>query len=1049
MCTCRVWDVAVSPDAHIVRTMPVPIITNVLDPAVLLDRATARLFPPAPVGGSPWPTLRAWIVLRQGGLRDDLHRRAAAKGVAGWFDAPICLFTELAERWGPAEPDAALSEPERHALLARLLDEHGTGLIPRGAADAWVPAVDRFIGELMSEDVDATAFERAALRAADDAFATRRAERLAAIYRAWREALAAAQRRDGRDTLVRLAQAITADPEAFAARLGGRREVRIVGLADLRGGWRALIAALGESPVLERIEILTSAALEVPGAAITSPGAHPARRVRLIEAADSAREMERVAVEVRALLDAGVAPPRIAVVAREARPSIDAMAASLGALGVPVTARRRTGLAHTAPARALLAILGVLREGWSRHAVAELAEHPLLVSGLDAGIINTVGFTRAMASGDAWHEGLQDLLARIDRRERGTDDGDDQRAPLPPRARVQATLEAWERVAPRLRALETPRTLDAWCAWCVSALDDDAWGIGERLGASCGDDAVWFRELRARDRIRALLVAWQDAAVTFSGREHPMDATRFVDRLLLILAQDLITMPETDAGVVVAEALAAGWRAFDHLFVVGMSAGSFPKRPADGLLLDSEEREALRAAGLPLDAADAWRDRERALFDVLCAAPRESLTLSWPALDGEGRETARSAYIDLLLADADLEVDAPEQVLVAGFPIVDSEAAVAQARTAATRELERAEREARSEGESAQARVDAVLTPWNGAIEDPALRDWLASRYGEAYEWSATQLETIAKCPWHWFAARLLGLEDRRDADDLLEPTVRGSLRHDALDRFFARARTERGTPIVIGQVDKEWVHAGIAEALREAWDAADAAGVWLGPPAVRETQREELLASLVGYLDFEMEFNDDYKDGRTSAAKVIRSGAIEGEFSFKGVTIEGDGLRFQLRGTVDRIDQGVDDRITDAGRYLAAIDYKSSKGSTPGDGSKRAWDEGIVLQVPLYAKALQEHFPGKDVVRMEYRTMGSKPERVHALSLLPMEKGELATGAALEEAQAQLDAALDAAGRRVRAVRAGELPTLPTESAKCPRYCPARDICRIPGGPR
>lgn len=1047
---------AVSPGAHIVGTMPVPIITRVLDPAVLLARATAGVLPPAPLGDSPWPTLSAWIVLRQGGLRDDLHRHAAAEGVAGWFDAPICLFTELSERWGPAEPQAAMSEPERHALLARLLDTHGAGLIPGGTSDAWVPTVDRFIGELMSEDVAVAAFAAAALRTADDDFARRRANGLAAVYGAWRSALEAAGRRDGRDARVRLARAIVADPDAFAARLGGRREIRIVGLADLRGGWRPLLDALAASPVLERLEILTSAALDIPGTA-ASPAvpasdstSAPAPRVRLIEAADTAREMERVAVEVRTLLDAGVAPTRVAVVAREARPSIDAMAATLGALGVPVTARRRTGLAHTAPARALLAILGVLRDAWSRHAVAELAEHPLLETGLDAGIINTLGFARAMTGREAWREGLVDLAARAERRELGTDDGDDRRAPLPPRTHVQSTLEAWDAVAPRLAALEDARSLEAWCAWCVAALDDDAWGIRRRLAMSSGDDEVWFRELRARDRIRALLVAWQDAAATFGEREQPMDATRFVDRLLLILAQDLITMPETDAGVVVAEALAAGWRAFDHLFVVGMSAGSFPKRPADGLLLDAEEREALRAAGVPLDAPDAWRDRERALFDVLCAAPRTSLTLSWPALDGEGRETARSAYVDGLLAAAELEVDAPEEVLIAGFPVAADAAAVAHARVSAAREADRTAREVRVAAlADAGERVAAVLTPWNGAIEDAELGSWLAARYGESYEWSATQLETVAKCPWHWFAARLLALEDRRDADDLLEPSVSGSLRHDALDRFFARAREERGSPVVIGQDDAPWVHRGIAVALREAWEAEEGRGTWLGPAAVREAQRDELLAGLVRYLDFEMKFNDDYTKGTTNASKVIRSGAIAGEYSFDDVTIDGDGVRFRLRGMVDRIDQGVDDRIPDAARYLAAIDYKSSRGSTPGGGERRAWDDGIVLQVPLYAKALQQRFPDQQVVRMEYRTIGSVAERVHALSLAPVEKGALAAGASVEGAEAQLAGALDAAGRRVRAVRSGELPTLPTASAGCSPYCPARDICRIPGGPR
>jgi hypothetical protein len=1027
--------------------VPALILTRILDPAELLERAVEGVLSPRPLGEDGWPTLHSWMILRQGGLRDDLHHLAAARGVAGWFDAPIALFTELEDRWGPEESRLAMSEPERHALLARLLEQYGAELLPRGSTDAWVPMVDRFIGELLGEDVTPAVFAERARQAADDSFATRRASALAAVYDAWHETLHRHKRRDGRDARVALARAIREDPQSFAARLGGRREVRIIGLADLRGGWRALLETLAASPALDRIEIITSAALDLPGAQLDTRPVTRERpeQLRLLEAPDAAREMEHVAVAVRALVDAGVPPARIAVIAREARPAVDAMADRLQRLGVPVTARRRTALAHTAPARALLAMLGVLREDWGRHAVAELAEQPLLRTGLDAGIINALGYTRALATQADWRAGLADLAERAERRERGEDEGEDRRTPLPASARIRATLAAWDAVAPRLVALERERTLEAWCAWAAQTLEDGEWGIAAQLAQPCGDDHIHHLELRAHERIRALLFAWQEAARDFGGTDVTLDASRFVDRLSLILAQDLITMPRTDAGVLVSEALAAGWRAFDHVFVVGLSLGSFPKRPAEALLLHADEREALRGAGLPLDPTDAWRERERELFRVICAAPRASLTLSWPALDSEGRETARSAFVDFVAGDAESEQIGPERVLTPGYPIARDAQALAQGREAAAREADRRARDARVEAEGAAA----SLTPWNGEITDPELLAWLAERYGESYQWSATQLETLAKCPWHWFASRLLRLEDRRDADDLLEPSVSGHLRHDALDRFFARARDERGAPVVIGKADEDYVNAGIARALHEAWSAAESAGMWLGPPAIRTTQQDELLAGLRRYLAWEMKFNDDYTNARTNASKVIRSGAIKGEHAFENVTLEGDGVTFKLRGLVDRIDQGLDDRIPDAGRYLAAIDYKSSRGSTPGGGNSRAWDDGIVLQVPLYAKALQRDFPEQRVVRMEYRTLSAKPERVHALSLAPVEKGALADGAGAEAAQRQLDAALDAAGRRVRAARAGALPAAPAPSAGCSPFCPARDICRIPGGPR
>ena len=357
--------------------MPTPRVVSILDPALLLEHAVEGLFPlPAATDERPWPTLSAWVVLRQGGLRDDLHRLAAQRHVAGWFDPPVCLFNEVGQRWGSETMPRPLTEPERHAILSGLIDRCGGTVFHRSSGtDAWVPAVDHLIGELVSEGIDAVAFStRWSSR--------QRTHSLVTAPKSWREStqewlttLARAGRADGRDGKVRLAAEINADPRRFAERLGGRRDIRIVGLADLRGGWRQLIGALAASPALDRLEILTTFRLELPAAlgaeyivpdvapkfadVLFSEGTFEAPTVRLVEAPDAAREVELIAVRVRALLDGGVSPSRIAVVARQARPLVNEVSAALTRLGVPVTARRRTGLSHTAPARALRAMLVV------------------------------------------------------------------------------------------------------------------------------------------------------------------------------------------------------------------------------------------------------------------------------------------------------------------------------------------------------------------------------------------------------------------------------------------------------------------------------------------------------------------------------------------------------------------------------------------------------------------------------------------------------------------------------------------------------------------
>ena len=516
-------------------------------------------------------------------------------------------------------------------------------------------------------------------------------------------------RSDGRDAKVRLARDIIEHPDEFSTRLEGRRDLRFVGLADLRGGWRQLLAALAASPVIDRLEILTSFPLALPAelhAVVESPDAPPSfagtlftsnstspAAAHLIETPDSAREVELVAVRVRQLVDRGVAPARIAVIARQARPLVNEVATALGLLGVPTTVRRRTALAHTAPARALRSILAAAADNWSRHTVVEIAENPLLATGLSADVLNVVGYTQQMTSLEDWSEALTTLLARCEARERGEDDDDAHRVRLPASSSVKDAIATWQALRPRLADVGAERPLVGWFAWVRDTLSDGAWGIGARLEVPLADRDTWHADIRARDLIAELAGAWAKALADFGNNDAPIDAFTFAARLQLLLDQDLVTPPATDFGVVVAEALAAGWRAFDHVFVIGLAAGVFPQRPGDSGLLDRTDRLALVAGGLGIDPPDSWRERERELFRVICAASRTQLTLSWPVMDAGGREVARSAFADEAAAtlarslgvdDSDDALEAKgvlermptNLALVAGFPAAATERAI-------------------------------------------------------------------------------------------------------------------------------------------------------------------------------------------------------------------------------------------------------------------------------------------------------------------------------------------------------------------------------------
>ncbi|MGD8277855.1 MAG: PD-(D/E)XK nuclease family protein, partial [Gemmatimonadota bacterium] len=347
------------------------------------------------------------------------------------------------------------------------------------------------------------------------------------------------------------------------------------------------------------------------------------------------------------------------------------------------------------------------------------------------------------------------------------------------------------------------------------------------------------------------------------------------------------------------------------------------------------------------------------------------------------------------------------------------------------------------------------VSPYNGRIDAPALRDWIAEKLGEDYVWSPTQLEHYAKCPWAWFSQRLLRLEHLDDPDIDIDPIARGSILHDAMKRFYELAQTKQQGPAFLRNDDMAWIPRFLEQVLEEAIAAAGPSA-WLGIPALRRTKRDELLRMLRRFVDWEIEHNEDMFNRRKRASGILRTGVVEHELAFGMPTersydvaeLMRDGVTFRVRGSVDRVERGIDERVPAEERedFIAAVDYKTSKWSAPGGGDRKAWDDGVVLQVPLYAHVLERLRPGTRVARVEYRAFKQTGVQ-HSLELYRIEKKTGLTEQA--DAVGKMETALDDAGRHVARARTGEFPAHPAPSCACPPFCHAWDVCRVAMGPK
>ena len=227
------------------------------------------------------------------------------------------------------------------------------------------------------------------------------------------------------------------------------------------------------------------------------------------------------------------------------------------------------------------------------------------------------------------------------------------------------------------------------------------------------------------------------------------------------------------------------------------------------------------------------------------------------------------------------------------------------------------------------------LVPEAGPILDPRVSGAAAS---------ATGLEDLSKCPFRYFLQRGLGLDTVDDAepnpDVWLDPMTRGSIMHDLYATIMREIRDRQETPDPVRHGAR----------LRDLGLAALAAHRALVPPpsdGVYEREERELLHDLALFLKFEAE---DCSQRRPIGFEVAFGGATEGEplARREPVTIDlGDGLRFKLRGRIDRLDKLAD------GTY-EAVDYKTGSAFLPG-GLSATFAGGRQLQHALYALAAVE----------------------------------------------------------------------------------------------
>lgn len=734
-------------------------------------------------------------------------------------------------------------------------------------------------------------------------------------------------------------------------------------------------------------------------------------------------EPEAAAAAVARMLEAGLAPEEVALIAPAPRRSAPGLARALGALGIPFAAGRGLPLASVPAARAVLDLLEAAG-GERRRAVERVAASSYLAPGPEAPLgplLDRAGALEGrLAPAAALRRRAGALTAPGGARERSALDGRagalerllSTLAPLaaPGTAREQAArLAAFvEAGGIRRRAARAPRAIAARDLAALAGLDDAAEGL-----------------------VRALALAGRGA--------ERLSAGSF--RALLDLAVEAAALPpagEPAAGAVELSGLeeAPGLSARGAV-LLGCARGAWPPAAAPEPLLRDAERVALaraaRRAILPTGAAR--RARSLHLAFAAAAAGREALAFVWGAPGASGR----GAPLAPLVADALAAVG----VAVPAAPGGDPPLALARTPRAALRAAARlgdagvaalaatplADRagSALARGAAARARRDArpgAPSPHAGALDGPALAV-LRAALPEA--WAPTALETFAACPFRLFVQLALRVPDRAAAE--LDPDARdeGSLLHAVLERFVAGRMARRAWPLRGDEADL----AEASEVAGEVFARFEAEGR-TGDPAVWVARREAVLGRIARFVRAEAEVGDGLVPARVEHAFGVPGAA-------PALELEADGEVVRLRGRIDRVDAGPD--------RLLVIDYKSGKDGKVHAGKLAPEAFGTEsFQVPAYLLVAARDLPGRSRLSATYAMLGAgtrvSPVELEAGDpvLVARVAGATSTPSPTSTSPPTPQPFAAAVVETVRRIRAGQFPVRP---GGC-EHCPHRAICRL-----
>lgn len=485
-------------------------------------------------------------------------------------------------------------------------------------------------------------------------------------------------------------------------------------------------------------------------------------------------------------------------------------------------------------------------------------------------------------------------------------------------------------------------------------------------------------------------------------------------------------------------------RTFAHLFIAGLIDGELPTfRPEDSLLPDEDRRLLDRFADRPTWPLVSQQNDAEPLKLAVALAHVEHAHLFWPLADEEGRPLPHSQFLDEICFAAAIPDDKlklrPDPPATIHPTELWQRAPQHQSLFSALSRRERARanrltsilriEEQRSRFFSATiADADAANLyshPFVGRLLDDSLITVLQPRLpgSPKHPLSASVLEDYARCPFRFFARRVLGIRPASEGSEELDPLASGRLHHAVLEHFFIERKESKRLPLRGDDADEAALDAAIQRVVSDFEQTEH-----IGNPALLKVRLGRLRAEL-------------WRLVKNEAAKPPEPGCLPTLFEWKFgplsiASAQGDEGRMALHihGIIDRVDIG--------GGKAVVLDYKAGRL----DRYQAQLRDKLLktsFQLPLYVAALRadpslrESTPLQSVVARYYSLRQGKVSN----SLDDAEMTTLLPEVRLRNPDGNV---AEVAYRLWRRLRDGDFAVVP----KTCEGCGLESVCRISSAP-